>query len=60
MPLLGIAALVVPALLGIVGGAVLGHRQVRALREATGDQSQLTNVLSGEFLRSREDHRKAA
>lgn len=44
-----------PALFGAITAIAFGHRQVRALREKTGDDSALTNVLSGEFLRHHPD-----
>jgi hypothetical protein len=52
MALIDILAVSVPALFGAVSAVLFGHRQVRALREKTGDDSSLTKVLSGEFLRS--------
>lgn len=59
MPLMNILAFVVPALVGAIAAIGLGYRQVRSLREMTGDDSQLTNVMSGEFLR-RQRHKEAA
>lgn len=60
MNLVQFLALVIPALGGGVFAGLVGHRQVRALREKTGDKSALTNVLSGEFLHRHPEDRKAA
>ena len=60
MTIADIIALVVPALLGAVAGIVFGHRQVRVLRQKTGDDSAITHVLSGDFLHPDEERRKAA
>lgn len=60
MPIVNIVALAVPALFGALAGVIFGHRQVRALREKTGDDSTITTVLSGDFLRAQEARKKAA
>jgi hypothetical protein len=55
-------AVAVPALIGAGLAFALGHRQVRELREKTGDDSAITNVLSGEVFRrhDRQREREAA
>ena len=54
-------AVAVPAVIGAVLAYALGHRQVRVLREKTGDDSALTNILSGEaFRRHTRNEREAA
>ena len=50
-PFVIIAEIAIPALAGAVAAIVAGHRHVRRLREMTGDDSTLTNVLSGEVFR---------
>jgi hypothetical protein len=60
VPALLVQALAV-ALPALIGGALayaLGHRQVRVLREKTGDDSVLTNVLSGEAFRRHDRSRE--
>lgn len=50
--LIKVAAVVVPALIGVGLGTALGFRHVRLLRDKTGDTSLLTTILSGAFLQS--------
>lgn len=45
-------AFLVPAAIGIVASILLGPRQVRFLREKTGDTSFLTALLSGAVFRA--------
>jgi hypothetical protein len=58
--LIQLLALIVPALGGGIFAGLVGHGQVRALRQKTGDKSALTTVLSGEFLQRHHEDRKAA
>ncbi len=60
-PLIVVAEIAVPALIGALASILAGHRHVQRLREMTGDDSTLTNILSGNvFRRASADDRKAA
>ncbi len=52
-------AFALPALIGAVS-AFVGARSVRRLRESTGDDSALTNVLSGEVFRHHDSSNQKA
>lgn len=60
-PLIIVAEIAAPALIGALAAIIAGHRHVQRLREMTGDDSALTNVLSGNvFRRAPADEREAA
>jgi len=51
MPLINLLALLVPAGIGVAAAVLLGHKQVRTLREVTGDNSPVLRVLSADMHR---------
>lgn len=60
-PLIIVVEIAAPALIGALVAIIAGHRHVQRLRDMTGDDSALTNVLSGNvFRRARAEDRKAA
>ena len=52
MPLINLLALFVPAGIGVAAAVLLGYKQVRTLREVTGDNSPVLRVLSADMSRA--------